>query len=36
MDWGYTHYELEISFGRTIGSVLLNVSSVFLVSLITF
>ena len=23
-DWGYTHHELGISFGRTIGSVLLS------------
>ena len=31
-DWGYTHHELGISFGRTIGSVLLTLSSIFLFS----
>jgi hypothetical protein len=28
-DWGHTHHKLPISFYRTIGSVLLNLSSIF-------
>ena len=37
-DWGYTHHELKISFGRTIGSVLLTYLQyfVFFSFLITF
>ena len=29
-DWGYTHHELGISFGRTVGSVLLYLSSIYI------
>ena len=29
-DWGYTHHELSISYGRTIGSVLLTFLQYFL------
>ena len=28
-DWGYTHHELSITFGRTIGSVLPSIFSFF-------
>jgi hypothetical protein len=34
-DWGHTHHELGISFGRTIGSVLLTYLQYFLFFLIT-